>query len=457
MNLDSIKPENTTEKALFVVMVLSLFSGWPSVKVGPSSVEPLMIGWVVGVLYFTYLHRKILIKSLLTAPFIAFIAILSLGTLVSILQTSRPLYILFQSGYFTLALLFCSGLYATIRQKIIRIEWLISVWVWLATIIATLSIGQFLIEAFTPLQVLREAYGTGVFSFPRVHGFAQEPLYFANWLLVPIIWLVYQRKNTLISSVLLLSLFLTLARGAFVAVGIVVVLLLVLKRNKKDALSLKAIVPLFTIPLVSTLILVGLSTIHNSNDRFQDGVGRYLDHASLGLFNYEGASNVQPLPSIPSESSTRTKTKQTYSYANVEGTDTKGVVEASTLGRLEAIEVGIDIFNDSLKNMLVGIGLYRFGEEASAKKPGTYNNDLISNNQFVQLLVETGIFGFTLFLAFCLYILFLIQDSKGAPFIWAFVALLIQYIFFSSYTLFPFWIVVAILTANGTLRRKAIT
>lgn len=458
--LIKLHPQNRFEIVTLIALVGSLFTGWPRIEVSGATLEPIILIWSICGLYMLITSYTKIRTMSTKLPWITIFLWVVLGSVVALLNTTRIALVGFQLLYLIAALCFVIGLYCQVRAKQIRVDWLLDTWLALAVGVSILAVLQFVLGAFTNLDVLFSAYQVGVFEFPRIHLFMQEPQYLANWLLVPLFISIVKTKSLLIPFVLFLALFLTLARGAFVSLALLLPLMyIVYFYHKKPA---KQLVLSFISAALCTLVLVGVATTQNSNMSFMSGVGRYLDHATLGIFNAAGAQNIEAtvINAEPLQVQTKSQTSKPLpkeTFVVVEGIDTEGVVEASTLGRLEAIRVGIDIFNDSPQHILIGTGLYRFGEEAKEKDPQIYSEKLITNNQYVQVLVETGLLGFILYFGSVMYLFVLSVKKRYTILSWALIALLMQYMFFSTYTLFPFWILFVLIIATSTGKFRKIS
>ena len=450
----------------FVVsMLLCLipFSGWPSWLVRVSereiTVEPAMASVLLCALYMIVRYGADIFRIAASTPwrYLSIWFIFSTG--VALLRTDSPIPILLLAVYFIAILSTAMGIFHLLRSQKITVAWFIKNWILVATTASLAAIIQFIIVAFTDSAPILPAYNLGVFSFPRAHGFALEPLFFAQWLLVPLTYLLYRLSSkdkptplyVVALSILLLALWLTLARSAFIAMGVSAFVLILFYRRKFSWDNiLKTILAPAVATFVLAMVLIGLSTVRNSTsgESFTNGVGRYLDHASLGVFNRTGAENAAPAV-LNEETGEST-------FVGVEEVDTVGVVEASTLGRIEVLRDALRVYRDSPSLVLFGMGKGRLGEELASRNPRKYLPNQATNNQYVEVVVETGLVGVALLGMFIgsVWLHWRKEWPKHGWLIASLCALAAQFMFFSNYVSFPFWIGVALVVGTVSQKRR---
>ncbi|MFA5854320.1 MAG: O-antigen ligase family protein [Patescibacteria group bacterium] len=114
-----------------------------------------------------------------------------------------------------------------------------------AALMALLGLWQFVADMFgLPLWMtgLRETYSRAILGFTRVQATAAEPLYFANYLLLPIAlagaWLLKnpeaktRRWLSLLLAMLCVNVFLTSSRGGWLGAAVTVATLLWMERSR---------------------------------------------------------------------------------------------------------------------------------------------------------------------------------------------------------------------------------
>ena len=294
-----------------------------------------------------------------------------------------------------------------------------------ATVVSMFGIYQFVGDVIgLPDEItgLREHYTKKIFGFPRVHSVSTEPLYFANYLLIPISLLlsfVLSRKNkklpfnilttVFILALTTLNLFLTLSRGGYLA--LLFLFFIFGMFFIKSILSFKKIVLIIVILFISLISAYGFLLF---TDR-EKNIEIFLDQAT------------------------------TY-------TDGAGVDE-----RLTTYE---EAFSMIKEYPIIGGGIGNFGPYAS-RNPSTQPKDgwAIVNNEFLEIWAEQGILG--LFIFFALILIIIIRSIKVLlrknidPYLrailigllFAFLAILVQYQTFSTLYILHIWFLIGLIIA----------
>ncbi len=292
-------------------------------------------------------------------------------------------------------------------------------------LVCIFGIFQYLGDVFglsTAITGLRLEYTKIVFGFPRIQSVGLEPLYFANFLFFPF-YLVAKRyvqnygmfnKFFGVLILILVNMFLALSRGAFLALGITAVLLvlvLVVKwyREKQNDYG-KKLVGLILVAIAAMAISVGLVFLPSIGNKINT-VNTFVGHAAVD--------------------------------------DSKG--GESVPGRLETYKAAFDMFKEK---PLFGYGIGSASEIISQKTHFSAKNQTV-NNEFLEILAENGLIGFLLFMAFLVSILielrkvFVKTDSSGRfvliSMLLGLVAIFIQYNFFSTLYIIYIWAFLALL------------
>lgn len=449
MNLGKLRL-NIFEKAILIAIFLNLFSFWPTYTINQSEKSGFELAMLSGLLLCIFTIYKVGLKTLLQSIYTLTWRPLALwfvyGSTLTLILTSTPEINILRIGYLLTVMLASYCVYFLIKTKKANPQIILTGWVALAILITPILLTQFLIASIYQDTFIRDIYGVGTFQFPRIHGFSFEPLFLANWLIAPLLYLYYSiwkspsTKNFIYTVMVSSVFFLTLSRGAFIALAATLIILALL--NLKEVRSLIYPSTSVLVGLLISLFFVGAaSSINNSS--FQNGVGRFLDHSTLGIFNSEGAGNVKP----DKVTSTNGETKETF--VNIQGIDNKGVVEGSTEGRIESNKSALNIFTDNFSNAIFGIGLFRFGEVANSNEPEIFSSSKqLTNNQWLDIFVETGILGAAL-------IIYFIHVNKAQIFKshqlykLLILCLSIQFLTFSGYFLMPFWVCLGILLGSN--------
>lgn len=276
---------------------------------------------------------------------------------------------------------------------------------------------------------LRDLYTSEVFGFPRVQSTTLEPLYFANFLLIPLslaaaLLLGGERKRlpllALVVVAALTNIVLTLSRGGWIAaaVSLAVVAFIYLPR----LFSLRRLLAGVAIAVV---VAVGfLQVFSYTQDR----------EFSLGVFRRQAT-------------------------ALFEG--------ASYFDREETFRQAADVI---VSHPWLGVGIGNFGPQVAANPNVLPERGwLIVNNEFLEVFAETGIVGFTLFLLVLavlavrsLRALVVVQDPWArailAGLFAAFVGTVVQYQTFSTLYIMHIWFLIGLLVAAQNLvsQKKAV-
>lgn len=269
------------------------------------------------------------------------------------------------------------------------------------------------------LTLLKEGYGSKVFGFPRVQAFSLEPLYLANYLLIPIcvgLALVINRVDIVkrwwligFLALLLINFILTVSRGGYL--GLVVSLLILGIFFAKKILTWRNVL----IGVVTAFVVFYGVAFALSKGEYR-ATNEFLGHIKL-----------QDL--------------------------TEG---ESIQGRLAAFKKGLNAYR---QNPFLGVGIGNYGpwvDNYPGARPITGWE--IVNNQYIELMAETGLAGL---ITFGLVILVLIFRTfvalKYASDIYlrsvliglfaALIGVLVQYNFMSTLYIIHIWVLIGLLVA----------
>jgi len=298
------------------------------------------------------------------------------------------------------------------------------------------------------LTLLAPAYESTVFGTARPTGFALEPQFFASFLLIPFFWLSVRLlsnnfKNaqlhyfgiTVLSTILVL----TLSRGALYAAAVGLILLLILRhQDLKRWLYLGATV--FGGVVVAGVITFSAATI-NQRDSISGyaSLAKSLNHLSLGTISlppeYGNTEASAPKVTVPSKKAS-------------------GYVAASTDSRLSMSAQAILLWTENPQHFLFGIGNGSFGTSLHAKD-NHYPTNSIVNNYYLELLVETGLIGLSLFAAFIAGLLYTLLKTRNTLLIVIITSLLVQACFFSgNANIIHLWVIFGLALGVSLSRTK---
>lgn len=303
-------------------------------------------------------------------------------------------------------------------------------------IVGVFGILQFALDILgfpRSITLLKEGYDSAVFGFPRIQAFSMEPLYLANYLLMPILlfFAYFFAKNKfkenengskffqileklfsnswfiLAGLALLLVVFvLTVSRGGYVALAAGLGVFMIFYAKK-----------VFTwrnLIIVAILALVGLVAIFAISQGQSRALDEFIGH--ILIKDFATGDSIQ--------------------------------------GRLHLTLVALQAFD---WHRILGVGIGNYGPyyafyPAVMPKEGW----AIVNNQYIETLAETGIIGFSAFLVLILTILvrsvkaflhatdsFLKATILGL--LAAFVGVLVQYTTFSTLYIIHIWVLIGLL------------
>jgi O-antigen ligase len=307
---------------------------------------------------------------------------------------------------------------------------------------------------------LRANYVQEKIGFTRIHSTAFEPLYYANYLFIPLflflaLWIgrkspqptLLREKNNEISVeesnkfplskpvlsfvegggtrglflliFLILSNFvLTVARGAYLAFIPSLLILIYFFHHKLSNFK----------KLISFILLITLTIF------FSWQLIRYFDRSSSSLDQLKYEEHI----------------------TNIFG-------GSSYKERKETINLAWRAF---MENPILGIGIGSFGPYAKIHLPWWQKNDWkIVNNEYLEILAETGLAGFIAFMSLLGIIIFrtfkLIYNNKdaflktaGAGLFAAFIAILVQYLTFSTLYIMHIWFLIGLLAAISNIKSE---
>lgn len=287
-----------------------------------------------------------------------------------------------------------------------------------------------------PLEItgLRELYTKSVLGFPRIQSFGLEPLYYASFLQIPLYYfvvkLIFGKKTRLwLIFAIITQLILTSSRGAILAVGFVLIVLLAMSTFLyRRQIAWNKIVKLVGIIICSILASYTLM--------FSSGLLSRVFSKQTG----------QSGGTIVGEAEVRAKS--TFQHAaNLDEQDDR------TRNRSLAI--------DAWKSKpVLGVGpgnFHSFAVEAFPQYSGS-SGYVIVNNEILELLSESGLVGIILFVGFVLLIFYyavyyLIIDHKSKRSVNVVMiaglcylaGLAVQYQTFSTLYIMHVWVAIGIL------------
>jgi O-antigen ligase len=416
---------NTFSKKIFILFLLSIFL-LPLERIGSFDLAGLNVRIsqiLVLFIFFIYtLHGfyKKEWKIKLPYPLVIYILflVISLISLCFAREKMRGIMILSFSTFMILVPLVSIFMVDTKRKiKIALYILLISSFVF-----SFFGFFQFLgdmVGVSPSITGLAARYTKEVLGFPRIQSTFIEPLYFANYLLIPLLVSFFfflkridPKKNiyfVIFFLVSLIALVLTISKGAILSLAIIISAILFFQAR---SLFSKKNLPYLLSILLFIILITG--SVYSSLSSKPD-IEKYY----------------------------------TKAYDIVMG--------ASVTERQEAYDVAFEAFD---KHPVIGIGPGNFGPYFSGYPTSAPSFGWpIVNNQYLEILSETGILGLLFFIFFILSIFYYsIQSYRSTDddFLkvvllalnFAFLGILIQYMTFSTLYIMHIWILIGLILAT---------
>lgn len=320
---------------------------------------------------------------------------------------------------------------AQVITKKEQLERYIQLFMLVSIVIAGLGLLQFvgdMIGLPQSITGLSDRYVKSVIGIPRIQATFIEPLYFANYLLMPLSLSVAmfftknnqkEKRNYFILALLFsIVLLLTVSKGGIAAAGcaILVILLIMFRR----LVTLKNIMYGIVIVAIGGLMTWSALAITNR----QADMSTYIAKAQEVVFG-----------------------------------------GGSVFERQEAYRLAVEAYQSS---PIYGIGLGSFGGYFSGYQIGSPDYGWpIVNNQYLEVLAETGIVGFVSFVVFIISIavyaywaILRMNDPAGigitTGLLAAYIGTLVQYMTFSTLYIMHIWVLIGMLMTASALYAPSI-
>ena len=408
------------------------FERIPSIDIGIMNIK---VNQIMGIalLFFWWLSfilNKAKIKNLTYFwVLIGFWTILGISILFGYGDTSRSLM--------TYGLVIFTSMFSILISQYLdtedKLKKIIIILFWSSLLVGVFGIFQFMGDIVglpNNLTGLREGYSKGVFGFPRIQAFSIEPLYLGNYLLIPLgvfislflanIKIKYLSRPVLLGNIILLTIIaiLTFSRGAWVAYASMLAVLILFLIKK--FLNIKIII----LGIIALAIISGsvLWFINRGEDR---SLEEFMTRITL---------------------SDATKSE-------------------SVAGRITEYEKALTIFEQNGSPFFgVGLGAYHIVKH-NYPAPSSVEDWDIVNNEYIEMLVETGYIGLISFVLLLILIIWksivVFYRSKSMlvkyitiGFLAAFIGVLVQYNFFSTLYIIHIWVLIGLLLAMQNLAQE---
>jgi O-antigen ligase len=421
-----IKASKDLVGALLILIFFLPFERIPTTEVGGFTLKInhivgfiLIIFWLLNRLFY----NKKFVKNPISLILLIFVSSMILSTIFAPLRSRALTFLVI--NIFTILLSVLTVDILRNREAINRVEKVIFASSWVVLIF---SIWQFMGDmAGLPIAVtgLVEGYSKITFGFPRIQAFSKEPLYLGNYLLLPISFIMAkvfsktQKKYTdwFLLFGLIIVFILTLSRGALLGLGVFAIML-ALFYPKKIFTPKTISVSIITLVVAFTAVIIGIGLVGpNTQEKL---VNRLL------VKDYNKSE--------------------------------------STVSRLSE---GQNAIIDWQEHKFFGVGLGNFGGSRTnydINDPKTLD---IVNDEYLEVLAETGIFGFGTFLILIIAIIsrsvYVVRqiskkDNSLQPLVVCLTAGLIgmlsQYFFFSTLGIIHIWVTIGLLVAIQSIALK---
>ena len=421
------------DKFLLLAPLVVWFSYQPNIYLGHSSAMNIELSLVliyVAVLAVTALPLIFSnYKKLLQCNLVRITGLFILWSFISIVWSNNLSRAILTTGVGAALFTVLLGVLSTNLKKLTSI--LKNTYIASAAFMSVLAIIQVAYGAWFDWGLCRGCLAAG-FGFVRPSVFAIEPQFFGSLLLAPILILAakFLRKTVTKTDVILLcimvtAMYLTLSRGAIFSLVIAIVCLMFLYRNSLIKKSRLAFLPLVVLAGFGVgMVWHGIFTEINPrvSDGFYDSVSKSVNQLTLGKVN---------LPKLAASSASQAASPPTASVeTNHPKAQFNGYVETSTSERTSMLNLALQTWRKDWITALFGTGTGSTGRAIQQHTRKLATEAEITQNQYIEILLENGLIGTVLCLmAVVLYL----YDTRRDKLAWAIlIAFALQWNFFSG-------------------------
>ena len=259
-----------------------------------------------------------------------------------------------------------------------------------------------------------------MFGFSHPSGFAIEPQFMGNLLLVPAVISCYdflKNRRNLLLIVFSFGIFLTFSRGAIYAFSLALIVIMAIRVVKdKNAASL-ALIPVVLFSFLLSLNAQGMmSAFSGMGETYNSGVAKVINHLSLGVIDIRTKTE-EPKEEQPTEE----KKEPAFDGYVAESTDT----------RVRLTNSAIQIWKKNAKNIMVGVGVGGAGQALFNEQLSPAPKEIVQN-EYASVLLETGIIGALLFVFVIVLAVMAVLKTAGAEVILVLMAAFAVTLFFFS-------------------------
>ncbi|MBR3229146.1 O-antigen ligase family protein [Candidatus Saccharibacteria bacterium] len=430
------KAEKFFRFLIYILPGVLFFSYYPLIHFGSSESMnfeiSLPIIWLVVfdiLAFFMLIKRKFLNKIFKYWGWLLFPIFLSLSVLWSLnslrgLLTVGILWLIYFAGFsfWQLKSLFSEDGF---KEKFFKVFFgstlVICVWCFVQCILDIVGVSR-------EYSLLCAGCTYQMFGFPHPNGFAIEPQFMGNLLLAPTIVAMYiyvtkampisdtlkgarpsLRSSMSIALVLILTitLFLTFSRGAIYAFVVSMIFMTAMLCRQKIFWALGKMWLMIVIAFLFTLNLQGImADASHTDDTYQTGVAKVLNHLSLGVIDVREQSDEAIKDDGEENTEESLEENETAIY--------DGYVSESTDTRLRLTDAAISVWSKDFKTVMFGVGLGGAGQALYVNGLSPAPKEIVQN-EYASLLLETGLVGVAFLVLTIVLIVRAVFRRKNVP------------------------------------------
>lgn len=421
------------DKLLLLAPLVVWFSYQPNIYLGRSSAMNIELSLVliyVAVLAVTALPLIFSnYKKLLQCNLVRITGLFILWSFISIIWSNNLSRSILTTGVGAALFTVLLGVLSTDVKKLTPI--LKNTYIASAAFMSVLAIIQVAYGAWFDWGLCRGCLAAG-FGFVRPSVFAIEPQFFGSLLLAPILILsakflqkTVTKTDVILLCIMVTAMYLTLSRGAIFSLVIAVACLMFLYRNSLIKKSRLAFLPLVVLAGFGVgMVWHGIFTEINPrvSDGFYDSVSKSVNQLTLGKIN---------LPKLTASSASQAASPSTASVeTNHPKAQFNGYVETSTSERTSMLNLALQTWRKDWITALFGTGTGSTGRAIQQHTHKLATEAEITQNQYIEILLENGLIGAVLCLMAMVVYLY---DTRRDKLAWAtLIAFALQWNFFSG-------------------------
>lgn len=422
------------DKFLLLAPLVVWFSYQPNIYLGHSSAMNIELSLVLIYVAVLAVFALPLIFSnyqeLLRCNLVRIVGLFILWSFMSIIWSSNLSRAILTTGVSAALFTVLLGMLSTDIKKLTPI--LKNTYIASAAFMSVLAIIQVAYGAWLDRGLCRGCLAAG-FGFVRPSVFAIEPQFFGSLLLAPILILAakFLRKTVTKTDVILLcimvtAMYLTLSRGAIFSLVIAIACLMFLYRNSLIKKSRLAFLPLVVLAgFGAGMVWHGIFTEINPrvSDGFYDSVSKSVNQLTLGKVNLPKlTASSAPQAASPSAAAVKTTNHPKAHFS--------GYVETSTSERTSMLNLALQTWSKNWTTILFGTGIGSSGRAIQQYTHKLATEAEITQNQYIEVLLENGLIGAVLCL---MAVVVYLHDTRRDKLAWAIlIAFALQWNFFSG-------------------------